>query len=69
MVQKIRLLPNWRCEIKVARPTLQIVSLNRVTSDSSVVLTETTLTTSDSIETGSPIETEIVREVTLVQRK
>ena len=38
---------------------------NHVISDISLVLRETTLTTSDSIETGSPIETEIVRVVSL----
>ena len=35
----------------------------RVISDIFVVLRETTLTISDSIETGSPVETEMVRVV------
>ena len=38
---------------------------NRVITDISVVLKETTLTISDSIETGSPVETKIVRVVSL----
>ena len=38
---------------------------NRVISDIPVVLRETTLTISDSFEAGSPIETEIVRVVSL----
>ena len=38
---------------------------NRVISDISVVLRETTLTISDSIQTGSPVEKEIVRVVSL----
>ena len=38
---------------------------NRVISDASVVLRETTLTFSDSIETGLPVKTEIVRVVSL----
>ena len=36
-----------------------------VISDISVVLRETTTTTSDSFETGTPVETEIVKVVSL----
>ena len=36
-------------------------SFNRVISDNSVVLRETTLTISDSVEASSPVESEIVR--------
>ena len=36
------------------------LNFNRVISDISVVLRETTLTISDFIETDSPVETEIV---------
>ena len=39
--------------------------LNRVISDISVVLGETNLTFSDSIATGSPVESEIVRVISL----
>ena len=39
--------------------------LNRVISDISVVLWETTLTVSESTETVSPVESEIVRMVSL----
>ena len=39
--------------------------LNRVIVDISNVLWETSLTVSDSIETGSPVESEIVRVVSL----
>ena len=46
-------------------PTLKIGLFNRVILDISVVLRETTLISSDSIETGSPVETEIVRVVSL----
>ena len=38
---------------------------NRVTSDMSIVLRETILAISDSIETGTPVESEIVRVVSL----
>ena len=38
---------------------------NRVILNISVVLGETTLTISDSIETGSPVESEIVKTVSL----
>ena len=38
---------------------------NRNISDIFVVLRETTLTVSDSIETGSPVETEKVRVISL----
>ena len=38
---------------------------NRVISDISVVLWETTLTISESLRTGSPVESEIVRVVSL----
>ena len=40
-------------------------SLNRVISDMSVVLRESTLTISDSIETVSPVEPGIVRVVSV----
>ena len=40
-------------------------NFNRVIVDISVVQRETTLTFSDAIETGSPLETEIVRVVPL----
>ena len=39
---------------------------NRVIWDISIVLRETTLTISDSIETASPVESEIVRLVSIV---
>ena len=39
---------------------------NRVISDISVIQTKTTLTILDSIETGTPVETEIVKVVSLV---
>ena len=38
---------------------------NRVISDISVVLRKTTLNISDSIETSSPVESEIVRVISL----
>ena len=38
---------------------------DRICNRISVVLRETTLTISDSIETGSPVETEIVRVISL----
>ena len=38
-------------------------NFNRVISDISIVLRETTLTISDFIETGSPVESKIVRVV------
>ena len=38
---------------------------NLVFSDVSVVIKETTLTTSDSIETGSPVEIKIVKVISL----
>ena len=41
---------------------------NRVISDISVVLKETTLAISDSIETGSQVETEIVSVDSLITR-
>ena len=46
-------------------PTLKIGIFNRINSDIFVELRETTLTISDSIEAGSPVETEIVRVVSL----
>ena len=46
-------------------PDLEDRVFNRVISDISVVLGETTLTISDSVETGSPVESEIVRVVSL----
>ena len=46
-------------------PYPDIKIFNRVISDISVVLRETTLTISDSIETNSPDESEIVRVVSL----
>ena len=49
--------------LKYAGPEDQI--FNRAISDISVVLRETTLTFSDSIVIGSPVETEIVRVVSL----
>ena len=39
--------------------------LYRVISDTSVLLTETTPTISDSIETGSPVQSKIVRMISL----
>ena len=39
---------------------------NRVISDISVIQRETTLSILDSIETGTPVETEIVKVVSLV---
>ena len=48
-------------EFKVSIPEDRI--FNRVISNISVVLRETTLTITDSIGTGSPVESEIVRVV------
>ena len=42
---------------------------NPVTSDISVVLRDTTLTISNSIQTNLPVEYEIVRVIPLVQWK
>ena len=55
--------PLKRSEFQVSDPEDRI--FNRVIPDISVVLRETTLTISDSIETSSPIESEIVRVFTL----
>ena len=44
---------------------LDTEDLNRVISDTPVVPRETTLTYSDSTETGSPVESEIVRVVSV----
>ena len=46
-------------KLRYSNPEDQI--FNRVISDISAVLRETTLTISDYIETGSPVESEIVR--------
>ena len=53
--------------LKVSNPEERIS--NRVISDISVVLRETTLTISDSIETVPPVESEIVRVVYLSTTK
>ena len=51
--------------IKVSRPPEDQIDLIVLSLKSTVLLGETTLTISDSIETGSPVETEIVRVVSL----
>ena len=48
------------------KPDAEDRILNRFISDISVVLRETILTILDSIETGLPVETGIVRVVSLI---
>ena len=57
------MLNNVENFFKVSYPDDRLFNL--VISDSSVVLRETTRTISDSIETGSPVKSEIVRVVSL----
>ena len=60
-----QLIFNPRAYAKIKIPDYEDRIFNRIISDFSVVPRETTLTISDYIETGSPVEIEIVRAVLL----
>ena len=64
-MSELRAFVDDRVKCHLRHPDSEDRMLNSIISDISIVQRETTLTISDSIETGSNVETEIVRVVSL----